>query len=161
MFSLVKTFWIFSNPSSWIIANSMDSTTYLHQEQERQFGQQKMDEVYNSRGLGKNKLSENVEQELSKAQKFARLKGWNIKGCQICGAEVIAKDVRARVFLCDKHRGFYTAVERILSQRKQQNLKQVDIAKLVQTRTVRTGPFWNPKDPDGSIAKRKAEEAQK
>lgn len=122
----------------------MNSQTYLEQEQSRQFSQEKMDQ--SNDGLGLSKQSENIK-------RLAQIKGFNVKKCQVCNEPVITKDIREVVTLCHEHMGLKSIVSNMLGKRKRTNLTQEDISSLAKSRNVRTGPFFNIKDPTGELRK--------
>lgn len=129
-------------------------SAYMAAEQSGQFSQEKMDEV-TSQKVGRSKMSSGLSAELRAAQKMAKLKGWNLDTCLICGEGIFSKNTRDTAPLCRSHVGLKSAVLQTLAARKAAKLEQADIQKLMTQGTVRKGPFWNPKDPEDKAGKLK------
>lgn len=116
------------------MSNKIDE--YITNEQSDQFSQEKMDQAHNGLGLSK---------QSGAVQRLAKIKGFNVKSCQICNEPVITKDVREVNILCRKHMGLKSLVGNMLNKRKTGTLAKEDINNMIRNRNVRTGPFWpNP-----------------
>ncbi|EKE05969.1 MAG: hypothetical protein ACD_19C00139G0005 [uncultured bacterium] len=115
--------------------NKLDE--YIANEQNNQMSQDKLDDI-TSQKLGRSKLSESVS-------RLAKIKGFNVKYCQICEEPVITKDNRAVVVLCHSHMGLKSIVGNMLNKRKTGTLAKEDVNNMIRNRNIRTGPFWpNP-----------------
>lgn len=135
------------------MSNPLKIDNYIAQGQSRQFSQDKMDSVTKVK-LGRSKMSPGLTDEMERARKFAKLKGWNLETCLICGANIFSKNTREKCKLCKNHIGLKSVVMNILAKRKANKLTPEDIQSLARTHTVRSGPFFNTKDPTGELRKK-------
>lgn len=137
---------------------------YISNESQRQFSQKKRDAIGQAGdySLGKSTMSENLAEQLRRAQLEARGKDQSARLCEMqCGRIVFVRDLKDRPYLCNLCNHYKPVLTKLMNRRKEGVIKPKDLAWLARQKTTAVGPFWNPKDPDGNIAKKKAEKASK
>lgn len=119
---------------------------YIRNESQAQFSAAKREAIENN-PLGKSKLGPNLIEELREnlMHKMARIKTGSVATCELCGASLIVDDIRKKVILCPRCEEGRSVVERMLGKRHSQHLSPEDKKSILQSSTVRVGPFFNPK----------------
>ncbi|HSV95133.1 MAG TPA: hypothetical protein VLH94_04160 [Spirochaetia bacterium] len=119
--------------------------SYLSGESQRQFSNEKREQIEEEK-LGKAKMGEELQYEYEQAKEHAKIKGLSVRPCAWCGKPAFLHDVK-QVPVCDKCSPGRDAIERRLKQIKGAHLTPGDAVKIANSRTTRTGPFFNPKSP--------------
>lgn len=119
---------------------------YIRNESQAQFSAAKRAAI-EANPVGKSKLGQNLTEELREnlMHKMARLKNGSVSSCELCGASLVIDDIRKKVILCPRCEESRSVVERMLGNRHSQHLNDTDRKSILSSRTLRVGPFYNPK----------------
>lgn len=127
--------------------NKLDE--YISNESQKQFSDEKRDVVEKEK-LGKSKMSDELQYEYEKAKEYAKTKGLSVRPCIWCQSPAFLRDVK-EVPLCNKCSNGRDAIERRLKQIKGAKFTLGDAVKVANSSTKRTGPFFDPKNPNQFI----------
>ena len=128
-------------------------TTALGQAQMSDEHRQKVEEAK----LGKSHMGEGLAYEFEQAKELATKRGLNVKSCAFCGHPAFIRDIRHGIPLCDACNGSRDEIEFRLKNNHSilggsAVLDENDKRKVISSKTVSRGPYWDPKHPDKKVA---------
>lgn len=116
----------------------MNTQTYLHNQAQAQFSDEKREEIEEAQ-LGKNNFSDE-----SYVKKLAEIKDKSARQCEFCEKWIIIDNLKNKPYLCPRCTEGKSVISGYLKSHKQEHLNQQDKQRIGESRTLRRGPFFKP-----------------